>query len=86
MPNLINQMRNGLNPSPSWNNVQQVKQLMSNLRASANPQQLLLNTINSNPQLAMMIKGANGNLKGVAEQMARAQGVDLNVLLQQLSM
>lgn len=86
MPNLISQMRNGLQPQPQpqqLNNIDQVKNLMNTVRMSANPQQYLVNIINQNPMLASMLKNGN-NLQAMAQQMAQARGIDLNQLIADL--
>ena len=85
MPNLISQMRNGLQqPQPQQlNNIDQVKNLMNAMRMSANPQQYLANMINQNPMLASMLKSGN-NLQAMAQQMAQAKGIDLNQLIADL--
>ena len=84
-------MRNGTTAMPQQqqqqqlNNdaIQQTKQMMSNLRMSANPQTYLLNMINQNPQLVSLIK-SGGNLEALAKSMAKSKGVDINQLIAQL--
>lgn len=84
MPSLISQMRNGAQPQQQQlNNIDQVRNLMSAVRMSQNPQQYLFNVISQNPQLAALLKG--GNLQAIAQQMAQARGIDLNGLIQQLT-
>lgn len=89
MPSLISQMRNGQpGQTPSLDNsVQQVKGMMWQLKMASNRQQALMGMIQQNPQfaqIAQMMKTNPNGLKGIAIQMAQANGVDLNDLIRQL--
>lgn len=52
------------------------------MRASANPQEYLMRLLGQNPDLMKAIR--SGNLQGIAQQMARERGIDLNNLIKQL--
>lgn len=93
MPSLISQMRNGQVPQqqPTQKaldaSIAQVRGMMSSLRMAQNPQQELINMVRSNPQMAQIARMANNTpngLEGLARQMAQANGIDINQLLQQL--
>ena len=86
MASRISQMRNGvLQPSvqPQLNNsIEQIKYLMNTIQSSTNQQAMMNNLFSKNPQLAALAR--QPNLKGIAEQMARERGIDLNSLIAQL--
>ena len=94
MPNLISQMRNGYNPiaQPQQNqsldaSIMWAKSMMNQMKFSANPEQALKSMIEQNPQfsqVASMLKGSPNGLQGLAQQMARERGIDLNMLIQKL--
>lgn len=73
--------------APSLNNsVSQVKNLMNQLQGMSNPQQFLTNAMQRNPQMAQVMQMMKGrNPQQVAEQMAKAKGINLNDLINQLT-
>ena len=88
-------MRNGnipmprTQPQPQQNqlNVQPIKNLMSQLKLSANPSMLIQSVLAQNPQLIEIVKMAQGNeasLQQVAQMMAQQRGYDLNSIIQDL--
>ena len=93
MPNLINQMRNGLNPTtppqqPTLDaSINQVRGMMQYLRSASNQEAAMKQLIENNPQFGQvvnMMKATPGGLEGVARKMAAAQGINLNDLINKL--
>ena len=69
------------------NNMSQLKQAMSMLKGSKNPQQLLMNMMNQNPQLKQvmdLVKNSNKSPKDLFYEMAQQRGVDPNEIINML--
>ena len=86
-------MRNGNIPMPRTQpqqnqlNTQPIKNLMSQLKLSANPSMMIQSMLAQNPQLIEIVKMAQGNgvsLQQVAQIMAQQRGYDLNSIIQVL--
>ena len=63
-------------------------QLIQMIQRGGNPQQLVMQAAQNNPTLRQAMQAVNGRtpeqVRDMAYQMARQQGVDLNQLLRQL--
>ena len=58
--------------------IEQVRKLMQNLKGVQNPQQILMNVLENNPQTAQLAKlFKNNNLESIARQMAQSEGVNI---------
>ena len=85
-------MRNGLNPQPQQQmplnqSIDAVKGMMAQLKGASNPQAMLVQMLQNNPNTAaissMLQNG--GSLEGIARQMAAQRGIDINSLINQLN-
>ena len=95
MPSLISQMRNGPMPQQQsgWTPqldqaTAQARAMMQQLQMASNKEAMLKNMISNNPQfaqIAAMMKTNPNGLDGIAKQMAQANGIDINQLLEHLS-
>lgn len=96
MPNLINQMRNGAQmpqQQSGWTPqldqaTAQARMMMQQLQMASNKEAVLKNMISNNPQFAQianMMKINPNGLEGIAKQMAQANGIDINQLIERLS-
>ena len=89
MASRISQMRNGYQPTPQQPldiSIQQTRNLMQQMKNSQNPQALLAQALESNPNtaaIANMLKGGN-NLEGIAKMIAQNKGYDINEVIRQL--
>ena len=96
MASRISQMRNGQQPYPQTPQGQQqsalnesiarVRNMMQQVQAAQNPQAMLAQMLQNNPNtaaIANMLKGG-GDLESMAKQMAAASGIDINQLIKQL--
>ena len=66
------------------NNVQQMKQLATVFKNARNPQQLLMNMANQNPQVKQvmtMIQNSNKSPKDLFYEVAKQKGIDPNQIL-----
>ena len=84
---MLGSQRNA-NPAPQQNlQIQQIKQLMQQVRNSPNPQAMWQNVLSQNSvglQIMNLINMSNGNLRQVAQFMAQQQNIDLNALINEL--
>ena len=62
--------------------IQQIKDLMNQVKMSSNQQAMIQNLLNQNPNLRLLLSG--GSLQSIAQELARQKGVDLNELIRQL--
>jgi len=95
MASRISQMRNGMQPtmhqpSPQQQglnqSIEQVRGLMQQVKNAQNPQAMLAQLLQNNPNvpaIANMLRN-NGSLESIARQMAQAQNIDINQLINQL--
>ena len=63
--------------------IQQVKNLMQQVKMAANPQQALQALIGQNPQLAALLH--TNSPQQVAQILAQQRGIDLDTLIKQLN-
>lgn len=66
----------------------QARAMMQQLEMASNKEAMLKNMISNNPQfaqIAAMMKTNPNGLEGIAKQMAQANGIDINQLLEHLS-
>ena len=66
--------------------VEQVRALMNQIKNAQNPQAMLAQALQNNPNtttIATMLKD-NNNLENIAKQMAQAKGIDIMQLISQL--
>lgn len=92
MASLVSQMRNGMQPYPQTpqgqlnQSIEQVKGMMQQVKNAQNPQAMLAQMLQNNPNTSMIANmlSNNGNLEEVARQMAQARGIDINQLIKQL--
>lgn len=89
MASRISQMRNvapmSQNNQPQYN-IDGVRALMQQYKNNPDPQSMITNLLQQNPQLGA-ISGMlrNGNsLEGIARQMAQTRGIDISQLINQL--
>ena len=69
------------------NNMQQIRQMINVFKNANNPQQLLQNMMNSNPQLRTVMNYVNqngGNPKDAFYKMAQEKGVDPEEIIKML--
>ena len=78
-------------PSPQQSqlnqSIEQVRGMMQQIQNAQNPQAMLAQLLQNNPNTAMisnLLKNSGGNLETVAREMARARGIDINQLISQL--
>ena len=67
------------------NNIEEIKWLMNQVKLAKNPQAMLAQIIQNNPNsatIANMLK--NGSLEDIARELASRQGIDINQLIKQL--
>ena len=92
MASLISQMRNAQQPYPQTQqgqlnqSIEQVRGMMQQVRNAQNPQAMLAQMLQNNPNtaaIAGMLKGG-GSLEQIARDMAKARGIDINQLIRQL--
>lgn len=82
MGNVLNHNFGGSMQNPQ---IQQVRQLMNAFRNSANPQQMLAQMAQNNPQFSQVMQLCqNGNPKDVFYALCKEKGVDPNTILNQL--
>jgi hypothetical protein len=70
------------------NNLLPIKNLMHQVRAAQNPQQMLQSIIAKNPQLQSFMNLAHNNgvsLEQVARMLAQQKGVDINTVINELN-
>lgn len=66
-------------------NIEAIKQLMYQVKSSQNPQAMLAQIIQNNPNSAMLANMLKSNtLEGIARELAAQQGIDINQLIKQL--
>lgn len=83
-------MRNGLNQPqqqmPLNQSIDAVKGVMAQIKGAQNPQAMLAQMLQNNPNTAFIsnaLKGGN-SLEGIARQMAQQRGIDINQLINEL--
>lgn len=82
--NSLYQQLQGASSMPNLNNL---KQMMGLFKGANNPQQLLANLVNQNPQMRQVIQLVNSSGKSPKDlfyQLAKQRGVDPNEILKQL--
>ena len=87
MNQLYQQMMGNRSPSLPNNNISQIKQMMNMFRGSNNPQQLLMNLANQNPQMKQvmtMVQNSGKSPKDLFYELARQKGVNPDEILKQL--
>ena len=70
------------------NNMNQLKQVINMVRGANNPQQLLMNLANQNPQIRQvmnLVQNSGKSPKDLFYEMARQKGVDPNQILNTLN-
>lgn len=73
-------------PQLSQAAIDQVRGMMSQVKNASNPQAVLANMLQNNSNLgplAAMVRNG-GSLENIAKQMAAANGLDINQIIQQL--
>ena len=67
--------------------VEAVKNMMRQVKGAQNPQMMLAQLLQSNPNTAAIAKmlQSNGNLEAIAKQMAASGNIDINQLITELS-
>ena len=60
--------------------------MMQQIKNAQNPQEMLAQLLQSNPNTAAIsgMLQSNGNLESIARQMAKANGFDINQIINQL--
>lgn len=79
----MNSLYNQINQS----NIQQIKQMMDMLKNSQNPQMMLQNIVNQNPnmqQVMNLVKQSGGDAKSAFYNLAKQKGIDPNQILSML--
>ena len=69
------------------NSIAQVRQMMQMVKTAENPQLMLTNILQNNPNsayISQLLRGGN-SLEGIAKMMAQQNGVDINDLIKQIS-
>ena len=93
MASRISQMRNGTQPYPQTlqaqlnQSVLAVRDLMRQVQTASDPQAMLAQILQNNPNtaaIATLLKNNNNSLESIARQMAQERGIDINQLLAQL--
>ena len=86
MANLISQLRSEMPTQTQQlnNSIEQTKQLMQQVMNMPNPQEAINSLIQSNPQLASLMKSKNG-LEAFARSYAQMHGIDINAIIRQLN-
>ena len=85
----MNRLFQEMNPTASLqnNNLMQIKNMMNVLRSSNNPQMLLQNMIQQNPQMQQVmniVRQSGNDPKTAFYTLAKQRGVDPNQILQML--
>ena len=62
-------------------NTQQVKQAWNNLKALSNPQQVINQALQNNPQIQQLLQLSNGNPEQAFYALAKQKGVNPNDIL-----
>ena len=67
--------------------IEETKALMAQVKNAANPQAVLAQALQNNPNTSNIysLLQNNGNLESIAKQMAQSKGIDINQLISQLS-
>ena len=83
-------MRNGVpvaqQPLQLNESIERTREMMRQIKNSQNPQMALAQMLQNNPNsgyIASLLRN-NGNLEGIARQMAQSYGIDFNQLIQSL--
>lgn len=86
MNNLYQQLMGNQNQQLP-NNIQQIKQMMNAFRGAKNPQQMIMNMANQNPQVRQvmnMVQNSGKSPKDLFYEMAKQKGVDPNQIINML--
>ena len=73
---------------PLPNNMNQIKQIANLFKSSANPQQLISNLMNQNPQIRQvmnMVQSSGKSPKDLFYELAKQKGVDPNQIINMLN-
>ena len=85
---LVNSRRSNVNNNPQTNSqIQQVKNLMYQIKNSQNPQMMLQNIIMQNPNMQgilSLMRANNASPQQIAQLLAQQKGIDLNSLIKEL--
>jgi len=84
MNNLYSQLNAGASLP---NNIQQIKNMMNMVKGAQNPQMMLQNMINQNPQMQQimnLVKQSGGDPKTAFYNLAKQKGIDPNQILNML--
>lgn len=85
---LVNSRRSNVNNNPQTNpQIQQVKNLMYQIKNSQNPQMMLQNIIMQNPNMQgilSLMRANNASPQQIAQLLAQQKGIDLNSLIKEL--
>ena len=63
------------------NNTQRIKQLAQLIKSSNNPQMMIYNLLNQNPQTSQLINNFGGNPKTAFYNLAQQKGIDPNQVI-----
>ena len=63
----------------------QLIQLAQAMKGGANPQAIMAQMIQSNPQFAQFANARPGDLKSICERLCRERGIDLDATIQQIN-
>lgn len=69
------------------NNISQIKNMMNLFKGAKNPQQMLMNMANQNPQMRQvmnLIQNSNKSPKDLFYEMAQQKGIDPNQIINML--
>ena len=86
MNTLYQQMTNNQSQSLQ-NNFKQIKQMMNMCKGASNPQQLIMNLANQNPQMKQvinLIQNSGKSPKDLFYEMAQQKGIDPNQIINML--
>lgn len=75
------------NTMPANNNLNQIRNMFNMVRSSRNPQTMLQNMMNNNPQMKQVmdiVRQSGGDPKTAFYKMAKEKGVDPNSVLSML--
>ena len=75
------------NTMPANNNLNQIRNMFNMVRSSRNPQTMLQNMMNNNPQMKQImdiVRQSGGDPKTAFYKMAKEKGVDPNSVLSML--
>lgn len=84
MNNLYQQLTQN---QPLPNNLQQIKQMANLFKNAKNPQQLISNMVNQNPQMRQMmntLQNSGKSPKDLFYEMAKQKGIDPNQIINML--